>query len=108
MKEGRKHLRIPYTGPIRLAWMDASGNAAFTSAKCIEISESGIRVEASVSIPARTILQVNADAIKLAGSSTVRHAVRQGAKYVMGLELSQSMAEKAMAALREPWALRKS
>jgi hypothetical protein len=107
MKEGRRHHRIPYTGPIRLSWVDASGNPAFTMAKCIEVSESGIRVEVPVNIPARTILQLNAEKIHLAGACTVRHAVRQGAKHFLGLELSQSMTEKAIAALREPWALRK-
>lgn len=107
MKEVRKHTRIPYTGPIRLSWLDASGNAAFTTAKCIEISEAGMRVEVPVNIPARTILQLNADTIKLAGASTVRHSVRQGAKYSLGLELSQAMTDKAIAALREPWAFRK-
>ena len=107
MKDGRRHHRMPYTGPIRLSWTDASGNPAFATAKCIEISESGMRVEVPVNVPARTILQLNADRIKLAGSSTVRHSVRQGAKYLLGLELSQAMTDKAMAALREPWALRK-
>jgi len=107
MKEGRRYHRIPYTGPIRLSWSDASGNPSFTTAKCIEISQSGMRVEVSVNIPERTILQLNAERIKLGGSSTVRHVVRQGAKYILGLELSQSMTDKAAAALREPWALRK-
>src|SRR5579864_4548026 len=106
MKEARRHRRIPYTGPIRIGWTDASGSPRFAMAKCIEVSESGIRVEVPVNIAARTTLQINAERIKLAGSATVKHVVRHGAKYLLGLELSQSLNEKAAAALREPWALR--
>jgi hypothetical protein len=106
MKEGRRHRRIPYAGPIRLSWSDPSGNPRFAMGKCIEVSESGLRVEVPANIPERTILQLNAERIKFAGSSTVRHTERHGAKYILGLELSQSMTEKAVAAIREPWALR--
>lgn len=106
MKDGRKHHRIPYAGPVRLSWTDITGSARFTIGKCIEVSEAGIRIEVTVNIASRTLVQLNAERIKFAGSSTVRHVERHGAKYILGLELSQSMTEKAMAALREPWALR--
>src|SRR5258708_2433830 len=108
MKEGRRHHRIPYAGPIRVSWPDASGNPCFAIGKCIEVSESGLRIEVSANIPARTILQMNAERIKFSGSATVRHVERRGAKYILGLELSQAMTEKAVASLREPWALRET
>ena len=75
--------------------------------KCIELSESGIRVEVPVNVAVRTSLTLNAERIKLAGSASVRHVTRHGAKYILGLELSQSMMEKVVVAIREPWALRK-
>jgi hypothetical protein len=106
MKDGRRHHRIPYAGPIRVSWSDASGNPCFAMGKCIEVSESGLRIEVAVNIPARTIIQMNAERIKFSGSATVRHVKTHGAKFILGLELSQSMTQKAVAALREPWALR--
>ncbi len=106
MKDGRRHHRIPYAGPIRVSWQDPSGNPCFAMGKCIEVSESGLRFEVTVNIPERTIVQMNAERIKFSGSATVRHVERRGARFVLGLELSQSMTQKAVAALREPWALR--
>ena len=106
MKEGRRHSRIPYVGPIRISWDEPSGNPRFAMGKCIEVSESGMRVEISTSIPARSAVTLNAERIKLAGSATVKHVARHGSKFILGLELSQSMTEKAVASLREPWALR--
>ena len=107
MKEGRRHRRTPYAGPIRISWVEPSGSPRFALAKCIELSESGIRVEVPVNIPVRTSLTLNAERIKLAGSAAVRHVARSGARYILGLELSQAITEQVVAALREPWALRR-
>lgn len=106
MKESRRHSRIPFLGPLRLGWCDLSGEPRYAIAKCLDVSESGLRVEVPVSIPQRTSVSLNAERIKLSGSATVRHVVRHGAKYIVGLELSQKLQEKTAAALREPWALR--
>jgi hypothetical protein len=97
---------MPYLGPIRVSWDETSGSPRYTTGKCIELSESGIRVEVPVNIPVRTSLTLNAERIKLAGSASVRHVTRNGAKYILGLELSQSMTQKVAASIREPWALR--
>ena len=61
-----------------------------------------MRLEVPVQIPTRTAILLNAESIKLSGPATVRHCVRTGTKFVLGLELSQAMTSKAMAALREP------
>jgi hypothetical protein len=106
LKEGRRHQRIPYAGPVRVSWTGPAGDPAYTLGKCIEVSESGMRVEVPVQIPLRTSILLNAERIKLSGPATVRHCVRAGAKFILGLELSHVMTDKAMAALREPWALR--
>jgi hypothetical protein len=105
LKEGRRHRRMPYAGPIRISWDEPSG-PRYAIGKCIELSESGARVEVPVNIPVRTSIRLNAERIKLAGSASVRHVARHGAKYILGLELSQSMTEKVAVAIREPWALR--
>jgi len=106
MKEARRHRRIPYSGTIRISWTDPSGSPRFANAKCIEVSESGMRLEVPVNVPERTMVMLNAERIKLAGSAWVRHTVRHGAKYLLGLELSQPLSDRAKAALSEPWALR--
>ena len=107
MKEGRRHSRIPYAGPVRVSWTGPSGDPAYTLGKCIEVSESGLRIEVPVQIAVRTPLLLNAERIKFSGPAMVRHCVRTGSKYILGLELSQSMTDKVVATIREPWALRK-
>lgn len=75
-------------------------------AKCIDVSESGMRIESPVPIPAGTRIQLNAERISLSGAAIIRHATRYGAKYMLGVELAQIAGGKTAAALREPWALR--
>jgi hypothetical protein len=102
----RKHRRIPYMGPIRLSWEDERGQPRFVQSKCVDISERGLRVEAPQPIPVRTCVMLRAERINLSGSATVRHSERYGAKYLLGIELSQILHEKTLALVREPWALR--
>jgi hypothetical protein len=102
----RKHRRVPYMGPIRLSWEDERGQPKFVQSKCLDISESGLRVETPQPIPVRTCVMLRAERINLSGSATVRHSQRYGSKYILGIELSQALQEKTLAMVREPWALR--
>jgi hypothetical protein len=102
----RRHRRIPYIGPIRLSWEDERGQQKFVQSKCVDISESGLRVEAPQPIPLRTCLMLRAERINLSGAATVRHSQRYGSKYIIGIELSQVLHDKTLALVREPWALR--
>ncbi len=105
-KEIRRHGRIPFIGIVRLSWEDAQGQPKYAQGQCMDVSESGLRVEVNTAIAPRTRISLNADRIKLSGSATVKHVVRYGSKYILGLELSEALREKTLAALREPWALR--
>jgi hypothetical protein len=104
-KDIRRHHRIPYVGPVRLSWED-QGRAKFVMAKCVDISETGLRVEVSEPIPVRTNLQLRAERINLGGSASVKHSVRYGSKYLLGLQLSQLLQDKTLTLVREPWSLR--
>ncbi len=105
-KDIRRHHRIPYVGPVRLSWEDDQRRAKFILAKCVDISETGLRVEVSEPIPVRTNLQLRAERINLGGSATVKHSVRYGSKYLLGLQLSQVLQDKTLTLVREPWSLR--
>jgi hypothetical protein len=105
-KDIRRHHRIPYVGPVRLSWEDDQGRPKFIQAKCVDISETGLRVEVSEPIPVRTSLQLRAERINLSGSAAVKHSVRYGSRYLLGLQLSQVLQDKTLAMVREPWALR--
>jgi PilZ domain-containing protein len=95
-KHTRRHHRAACTGPVRLSWEDASGHPAYAQGKCIDISEGGLKIEIPCPIPLRGYVSWRADRIGLAGSASVRYVLRCGAKYTVGLELSQSIPSAAL------------
>jgi hypothetical protein len=95
-KHARRHHRAAYTGPIRLSWVDASGHPAYAQGKCIDISEGGLKIETPCPIPLRSYVSWRAERVGLAGSASVRHVVRYGAKYHVGLEFSQPIPSNAV------------
>lgn len=70
-------------------------------AKCLDLSEGGLRVEAPQSIPARTPVSLRAEGIQFSGNASVKHQRRQGSNYVLGLELSEALRDKVLAAIRK-------
>lgn len=94
----RRHGRIPYTGPVRVSWQDSDGQSRYMMAKCIDVSEGGLRIESSEPIPARAVILLNAERLKVSGSATVKHVVRRGSKYLLGVELNAALLEKALTA----------
>jgi hypothetical protein len=87
-KNIRRHRRIPYVGPVRIGW-DDHGQARFALAKCIDISESGLCIQSPEPVRIGATIQVGAERIKLAGSAVVKHVVRHGSKFMLGVELTQ-------------------
>jgi hypothetical protein len=94
-KSLRRHRRIPYLGPIRISW-EENGQVRFAMTKCLDISESGLRIECPQPVRPGTRIQVGADRIQMAGSASVRHMVRNGSKYLLGVELSQVILQDAI------------
>jgi hypothetical protein len=90
-KDIRRHTRIPHLGRVRISWEGAHGVSMFTLGKCLDVSEGGMRIEVSEPIPARSRVLLQADQIKVGGSASVKHVARLGSKYILGLELSQSI-----------------
>jgi PilZ domain-containing protein len=98
VKDLRRQRRIPFAGLIRLSW-DERGDTHYCQAKCIDISENGLRVEAPVAIPAQTRISLRAEGLKLSGTAVLKNIVRRGgSKHILGLQLGQALQEKALAA----------
>lgn len=92
----RRHHRIPYLGPVRISWEGARGERKYAQVKSCDVSEGGLRVEVPEAIPTRTTVWLRADRIQFSGSATVKHVTRVGAKYILGLELSQAIRGEAL------------
>jgi hypothetical protein len=89
-KNNRRHRRIPYVAPIRISWEDR-GQPSFAIARCIDLSEEGMRIEVSQAVRPGTRLQIAAEHFKFTGSASVRRMDRHGSKYMLGLQLTQAM-----------------
>lgn len=100
-KDIRRHPRRPLTGRVRLLWDDGNGNSKFVNGTCLDFSETGLRIEIPISIPVSTSVTLSADRINLIAAATVKHLVRRGPQFVVGVELSQAMHPKTMVAIRQ-------
>jgi hypothetical protein len=99
-REIRRHHRVPYLGRVFISWEDA-GVPKYAPAKCLDVSEAGMRVEMPESIPIRTNVWLRADQIKLGGSAIVKHVERQGTHHVLGLQLSEVLRERTLKVIRD-------
>jgi hypothetical protein len=97
-KNLRRHRRIPYFGPIRISW-EEHGQPRFAMAKCVDLSDSGLRIECPVPVRSGVMIQLAAERIRLAGAATVKHVVRNGSKYLLGVQLTQLMLNQTIAEL---------
>jgi hypothetical protein len=100
-KDIRRHVRIPYLGAVNISWEDAQGLRKYAHGKFLDVSENGLRIEVPETVPLHSTVSLRAEAIKLAGSATVKHVARRGTKIVLGLELSQAQREQALALIRQ-------
>jgi curved DNA-binding protein CbpA len=67
----------------------------------VDISESGARIESSEPIEANAEVFLRVDEYGLVGCAAVRHCARRGAKYVIGLELTEDRGPEAHAGVED-------
>jgi hypothetical protein len=89
-RDQRQHERLTYRGPVRISWEDDQGLIRYAQAKCLDVSEDGLRIEVAEHIPVRSRLLLHVSCINLSGSATVRSVAWRGCKYILGLNLSQA------------------
>ena len=97
-KNNRRHRRIPYVGPLRISWEEL-GQQCFAQARCIDISEEGMRVDVARPVRLGTRILLSAERLKVSGAADVRHTDRSGGRYLLGLNLSQALAPSKLAEL---------
>ncbi len=87
-REQRRARRYPLDCDATLKWQDSQGQSRFLQARALDVSESGVRIEASEPIEARTCLQVWIEQYRTSGDAVVRHCTHRGHRYVLGMEFS--------------------
>jgi hypothetical protein len=83
----RKQRRL-FDCVLDVSWQDSKGAGHSICARAIDVSNSGVRVEASEAIEPQTEVYVRAERYGLSGITRVCHCSRRGTKYVLGLEFS--------------------
>jgi len=77
---------------ITVIWRDPRGEDKFVSAKALDISESGLRMQMPEALPRHAYLTLRASKLGLLGSASVRHCTRLGgAKFAIGVEFTAGM-----------------
>jgi hypothetical protein len=97
-KNHRLHRRIPYLAPMRISW-ENQGEQCFATARSIDLSEGGMRVEAMQQVPPGARILISAERIRLSCSASVRRTERCGGKCVLGLQFTQAIPADKIAAL---------
>jgi hypothetical protein len=97
-KNNRRHRRIPYLAPMRISW-EEQGQQCFTTARCLDLSEDGMRIEVAQQVRPGTRILINAERLKLSGAASVRRTERNGGKYLLGLQFAQAIPADKIAAL---------
>lgn len=87
----RRHPRIPRDSPVRIAWQDATGANRYATGKCVDVSETGLRIKVQEEIPVRTIVVVQAESLRISGTAFVKNVRRHGFHHLIGLELAQKV-----------------
>lgn len=95
-RERRRHLRMTLKEPVTLYW-EENGTNLCARGRCVNISESGVQIEAESlyrAFPTRTKIRFQIESLKLSGTATVRHARRRNRKMIIGLEFCGGLSFK--------------
>lgn len=84
----RRDDRIPSTELVEVTWKDRYGQEKFAKARTLDVSELGMRIEVPEPLEKLAYVTFRSSALALHGSASVRSCVRQGTKYLVGLEFS--------------------
>lgn len=90
-RETRRHRRVSFPAIARLSWQDEHGNYKFTRGRCLDVSQSGLRVELPEPMALRSYVTVQAEVLGITENASVRHCARAGGKYIVGLEFSSPL-----------------
>ena len=97
----RRDARVHYRAPFYLLWDEQSSESKYAKGVCREISEHGMALEASRSVPVGTRLSLRSESGALLGGAVVIHATKRGSMYVLGLEFGYSLLDEARALVGE-------
>ena len=97
----RRDVRVRYRAPYYFLWDEQSSQPKYAKAVCNEVSEHGMSLETSQSIPVGSRLSLRSESGALFGGAMVKHSTKRGSMYVVGLEFGYNLRDEALALVRE-------
>jgi len=77
---------------VTVIWRDAQGENKFATARAVDISKSGIRLQMPEAPPLHTYVTLRAVKLGLVGNASVRYCLRKaGSKYAVGAEFTAGL-----------------
>jgi hypothetical protein len=84
----RRHARELLNARVQLIATDPGGVARYFPGRCVDVSESGIRVELRDRLETRSYVSFQLESPRFGGSGSVRHETRSRMGWEYGLEFS--------------------
>jgi PilZ domain len=86
--EKRRYDRYSISASLQIGWDTESGEARFSQAKCLDVSDQGMRLETPQPIPVRSLIMIRANTrgLRIPGQGSVRYCIRSGQGYRVGVE----------------------
>jgi hypothetical protein len=88
----RRQLRNAVNEQVRVSWQDPAHGLVYQRGKCVDVSDTGMRIKMALPIPLQSMVSILSDGMGFAGNGSVRHVERKGSYYLVGLQLSQTIA----------------
>ena len=98
----RKQLRCGVNEAVRISWQDPMRGLVYLRGRCVDASQNGMRIKLHMAIPKQSLIAILADGMGFAGNASVRHVVRNGTNYVLGLELSHAIPANGIGKSSQP------
>jgi hypothetical protein len=85
-REYRRHPRFKVNGKLALSWHDPRSGVHRTTAKCVDVSRSGLSIELPRPLDVRMIVNIQSPDLKISGVASVRSVRPRGMHYIVGVE----------------------
>jgi len=85
--------RRPFQGAVQVSWQARSGEMKLIRAKCLDLSDQGMRIECQQAFEVRANVYLQAPAFGLVGNASVRYCRRSGMKHIIGLMFSAASSQ---------------
>lgn len=85
-RDRRRFERFTVTGKIKLNWKTPDGHSFAATARCLDVSETGVLLESERPVPVGALINLESADLHVAGIAAVCHCRPKGLKYLLGLE----------------------